>query len=103
MTVFAETGFSSAFRGAFAKLSGYLVRGARTKRSISGTVRSRTYTGTPRATYSRTPPMCGHESDVVITALIGAPGNLDCAISKTLAEYPEDMGASKTTRPSSCL
>ena len=57
----------------------------------------------PRATYSRMPPMCGHESDVVITAVTGAPANRCVASSMALAEYSDASGPSRITTPSSCL
>src|SRR5437870_8632774 len=50
--------------------SGLVWCGAATMRSRIGWFRSRAYIGILRATYSRTPPMCGHESDVEIMAFI---------------------------------
>ena len=74
-TVRCETKLNFGARGFLASASGCMVCGAFIMRVSIGRFKSRAYMGIPLAAYSRIPPRCGHESDVVITALIGNPGN----------------------------
>lgn len=47
--------------------------------------------------------MCGQESEVLSTPLIGMPGYSLRALANTPCAYIGDIGASSTSTPSSCL